>query len=143
MSCRIAPACSCIRSSLSVLALLAGLMVAPVATASEGGGEAVYVKLHPDFIVNLSGAGSGHLLLATIQVMSHDGAVIEQVRHHAPAIRHQLLLLLSDQSRDQVESVDGRKKLRADALAAVNVVMERETGSGDVEGLYFTNFVVE
>ena len=50
--------------------LLAGL-ISPPSSAAEGDttneqAEASYLKLHPDFIVNLQASGDVHFLLATI-----------------------------------------------------------------------------
>jgi len=116
---------------------------APVTSSLAAQADAAYYKLHPDFVVNLSGAGSRHFLLATVQVMTHDPVVIEQIKLHSPALRDALLMLLSGQAYDSVDTPENRKKLQQDALAALNSVMERETGSASLEGLYFTNFVIE
>jgi len=130
--------------SLAAAALLVFVATAaPVASSQAAQTDAVYFKLHPDFVVNLSGAGSPHFLLATVQVMTHGSAVVEQIKLHSPALRDALLMLLSGQAYDSVDTLENRKKLQQDALAALNSVMERETGSASLEGLYFTNFVIE
>ncbi len=110
---------------------------------SNATADASYLRLHPDFVVNLQGSGQSHFLLASIDVMSRDPDTIAAAKHHAAAIRHELVLLLSDQSYDLVKSVDGRQALQRAALSAVNDVLGRERVAGSMEGLFFSSFVVE
>jgi len=127
----------------TVLFALLSSAIPTTAAAENTQGEAAYFKLYPDFLVNLSGSSAPHFLLATVQVMTHDAAVVEQIKHHRPALRDALLMVLSGQPYDTVDTSQTRRKLQQDGLSALNSVMERETGSASLEGLYFTNYVIE
>ena len=131
----------------ALLAWLAGAVLLAGGTAAGGAEqappEASYLKLHPDFVVNLRSDGGPHFLLASIHVMSRDAAVIEHAKQHLPAIRHELLMLLSEQSYGDVARVEMREVLREQALAAVNAVLGREAPAAALEALFFNDFVLE
>ncbi|MCP5149450.1 MAG: flagellar basal body-associated FliL family protein [Chromatiales bacterium] len=131
-----------IAASLAI-ASTAGAATDKDAAQGAGPAQAEYLKLHPDFVVNVRGGGRVRYLLATVQVMSRDAGILDAAKHHLPALRHELLLLLSEQTYDQLRGVESRKALQDAALTAVNGVLEREEASKQVEGLYFTNFVLE
>lgn len=106
--------------------------------------DAMYIPLLPPFVVNYGGAGRLKYLKAemTVRVNSIEGA--QRVRHHMPAIRDQLVTLLSSQEELVIDTQEGKEQLRKDALAAVKQVIELEEGedSGVVD-IYFDNFVVQ
>ncbi len=109
--------------------------------APQAGAE--YYKLHPDLIANLQGGGRAHFLMLTVQLMSRGPDGIKYAKYHAPALRHQVLLLMGDQSHSALTTLEGKKKLQADVLAAIQKVLTEETGEAQIEGAYFTNFVIE
>ncbi len=135
---------------LLLLIVVVALAATPTRAAAasedpeEEPAEAGYLKLHPDFIVNLRSTGEPRVLLATIQVMSRDAATLAGAKHHLPALRHQVLLLLGDQSYPDIRSPDAQRELQGEALEALNGVIASEMGTGHtLEGLYFTNFIIE
>ena len=104
--------------------------------------EALYVKFHPDFIVNLR-ADRPRFLMVTIQGMSRENDGIEAAKHHMPAIRHALLMLLSEQTVETIKSVADKKRLMDEALLRIQDVMVAETGIPSIEAVFFTDFVLE
>ena len=104
--------------------------------------EALYVKFHPDFIVNLR-ADRPRFLMVTIQSMSRENDGIEAAKHHMPAIRHTLLMLLSEQTAETVKSSADKKRLMDEALVRIQEVMVAETGDPGIEAVLFTDFVLE
>ncbi len=105
--------------------------------------EPQYLKLHPAFIVNLANSRKSHYLQIEIQVMSRETEQIEAVKHHLPAIRHNLLMLFSEQSRQDVKTPEGKKKLMASALSGIKKILKEETGKDNIEAVYFTSFVIQ
>ena len=127
-----------------VVALVAAPTSAPAASEAEEPAQAGYLKLHPDFIVNLRSAGKPRILLATVQVMSRDAVTLEGASHHLPALRHQMLLLLGEQVYPDIRDAEAQRALQGVALEALNGVLASEMGSSHaLEGVYFTNFIIE
>lgn len=132
---------------MPLLAVLAGC---PAASAKEEESKAAnaavneYLELAPAFIANYGGPGPVHFLKADITLrLAKDAQAAEQVKHHMPYLRHVLLMLLSRQTEEAIGSMEGKEKLRAEALAAVQAVLQAEAGKPLVDDLLFTNFVVQ
>lgn len=124
------------------------------AAAAEGeGGEhgdaaaeklpALYINLAPEFVVNFRDKNNRpKFLKAELSVATKDPAVEEEIKHHMPAIRNSLILLLSRQIYDDLVPNEGKETLRAEALAAVQGVLESQTGKPGVDDLFFGTFVM-
>lgn len=133
-----------------LMLLLAVLCWAPLAAASSeeskpaSAGALEYMDLRPSFTTNYGGPGAIHYLKVDITLrLSKDPKASERITHNMPYIRHELVMLLMRQTDADVNSLQGKEKLRADALAAVQKVLQDETGTQPVEDLLFTNFVVQ
>jgi flagellar FliL protein len=103
--------------------------------------EALYYKLSPSLVTNVQGRVK--YIRCDIQLMTRDQAAVEDLKLHAPAIRHELLLLFSDQQGEALKEPKGKEKLRNKALAAVQGVMRELTGEEEVDDLFFTSFFVQ
>ena len=117
------------------------LMAADEEAAAD---EATYFELSPPFVVNLQDTGKRiRFLQARIQVFARSNASIEEVKTHNAPLRDALITLLSSQSRADINTSQKKKALQEKALNLVKKVLKEETGKEQVEGLYFTNFVVQ
>lgn len=110
----------------------------------EGGGPSQYVDLKPAFIVNYGGQGRLRYLKTDIALRVSGGVNgPSSIRHHMPYIRHQLVMLLSKASEEEVSSMEGRELLRQNALEAVREVLLQEEGEQHVDDLLFNSFIVQ
>ncbi len=100
-----------------------------------------YFKLSPSLIVNVQ--GKAKYIRCDVQLMTRDSDALEAIKLHAPALRHELLLLLGDQQGAELKDPKGKEKLRKAALKAVQKVMEKMTGDEAVEDLFFTSYFVQ
>jgi len=118
--------------------------------AEEEGGEAAapvaqYYNLTPAFVANFGGGKSKKLkfLKADISVRSSNASAINEVNNHDALVRHQIVMLLSRQTEQTLSTPEGQEAIRVEALSLVQAVLEKETGSGQIEDLFFTSFVVQ
>ena len=81
--------------------------------------------------------------MVSIQGMSRETDDIEDAQYHMPAIRHTLLMLLSEQTEHTIKSSADRKRLMDEALTGIQELLVHETGAPVLEGVYFTDFVVD
>jgi len=115
----------------------------------EGEGAAVeedakYFELSPPFVVNLQDTGKRiRFLQARIQILAYGNKRIETVKTHDAAVRDALITLLSAQTREDISTAKKKKALQEKALKTVQNILKEETGRQQVEGLYFTSFVVQ
>ncbi len=105
--------------------------------------EAIYISLKPSFTVNFQSGGGARFLQIDLQAMTRDEDVLKQVHLHMPVIRDALVMLFSSKTSKELSNREGKQKLQADTLAAIQEILERETGSTGVEQVYFTSFVMQ
>ncbi len=105
--------------------------------------EAIYMDIKPEFVINFADkAGHSKYLKCELSVMTKDPEIDKAVEKHMPAIRNALVLLLSRQIYEDLMPNEGKEKLRAEALAAVQAVLQAQVGKPGVEDLFFSNFVM-
>lgn len=102
-----------------------------------------YLALDPPFVVNFEDKGAMRFLQISVEVMSRDASVLDEVKQQIPAIRNSLVMLFSSQKSTVVGTVEGKEKLRAETLDHINTILKHETGKGGVNGVYFTSFVMQ
>lgn len=104
-----------------------------------------YVSLNPPFVGNFALDGGPKLRVYKADVaLRVTGAEAEkEVRKNEPLIRNQLVSLFSQQTVDGIGDVDGKEKLRQEALKQVQQVLNEETGKPVVEDLLFNNFITQ
>lgn len=110
----------------------------------EEGGPSRYIDLKPAFIVNYGGQGRLRYLKTDIALRVSGGLNgPTSIRHHMPYIRHQLVMLLSKATEEEVTSMEGRELLRQNALEAVRQILMQEEGEQNVDDLLFNSFIVQ
>jgi flagellar FliL protein len=103
-----------------------------------------YVELKPSIVVNLGSTGRVAFLKAdvSLRVASPARTAVEE---NMPAIRHELIMLLSRQDEAAVSGAETREALRLSALAAVREELAGLSGiePGQVQDLLFTSFMTQ
>lgn len=113
----------------------------------------IYHGIEPTLLVNFDRPTGPKYLQIAVQVMTRHEAVIAKLEEYMPAIRNDLIFLLSAQDPSELRSQEGKTMLRARVLEAVQAIVgevsvEDEDHEGDalhfgVEDVYFTNFVMQ
>jgi flagellar FliL protein len=106
---------------------------------------ALYAPLDPPFVVSFADQGGDtRFVQLTLQAMTRNEKMIDAIKTHAPAIRNAFLFVISGHKVADLETLQGKEKLRAEMLAAANEIMEKNTGKADaIEELYFTSLVIQ
>lgn len=105
--------------------------------------EAIYFSLDPPFVVNFTGKSRARFLQVSIQGLTRENKVKENVTKHFPQIRNNLVLLLSSKTYDELSTQEGKVALRKQVLSEIQKVLENETGHEGVEDVFFTSFVMQ
>ena len=104
----------------------------------------IYYKFDPAFVVNFGTEGNTRYLQITVETMSRDAAVVEEIKTNEPAIRNDLVLLFSGQQYESLVTPEGKDKLRQATLETIRKTVSSEGAKGElVEGVYFTSFVIQ
>ena len=106
---------------------------------------ALYAPLDPPFVVSFAEkGGETRFVQLTLQAMARNEKSIDAIKTHAPAIRNAFLFVISAHKVEDLETLEGKEKLRAEMLKSANEVMEKNTGKADaIEELYFTSLVIQ
>ena len=112
--------------------------------AQGGGGEPAKQppgKIHElsGFVVNLARSGRTRYLKTTIQLELADKKAVKTAKERKPQIRDALIILLSNQSVEGLQSMQGKYELKRQIVARLNNLM----GKGTVRNVYFTEFVIQ
>ena len=103
--------------------------------------EIAYYALEPAVITNVQ--GKYRYVKAEVQLMTERPDKLTDIEANAPALRHALLMLLTDQDGEVLRTPSGKEALRKQALEAVRKTLKELTGKKLVEELYFTAFFVQ
>ncbi|MBI3014040.1 MAG: flagellar basal body-associated FliL family protein [Candidatus Tectomicrobia bacterium] len=91
------------------------------------------------FIVNLAGDNGRRFLKITMDLELGEVKLKEELDRRLPQVRDTILVLLSSKTYEDIESVQGKFKLREEITGRVNSYLQ----SGKVKKIYFTEFVVQ
>lgn len=117
--------------------------VSALAQQDEGANDTLYLKIRPDMLVNLTGGDNTPVLMLSATVRGQDAEGIAAAGHHMSAIRHHLLMLLSEKSAADWTTRHGKDATRKAMLAAVRSILEGETGKPGVKDVLLTDIIVE
>jgi flagellar FliL protein len=103
-----------------------------------------YLELKPGFVVNFGATGRVGFLKVdmSLKIASAAKAPVEE---HTPAIRHELIMLLSRQDEAALGAGEARETLRLAALQTVRTLLVEAAGieAEDVQDLLFTAFMTQ
>ncbi len=99
-----------------------------------------YIELKPDITVNL--LGKRHYLRTSIQLLA-EGDNIEIVQANLPALRHTIILELSNIEHEKLLNIKKREKVRKALVKKLQGTIEEMAGNGEIKDLYFTSFMVQ
>lgn len=103
-----------------------------------------YVSLGDAMVLNLSN-NSKRLTFLQIKadLLLEDADSEALITTHLPAIRHELIVLLSEQSAMDMKSPTKREEVRKIATAQIKEMMVDLTGNEDISDLLFSSFLVQ
>jgi flagellar basal body-associated protein FliL len=112
-----------------IIALAGSVFIAPLVLANDGGEtfkEGVnYIAIKPPLVVNYGGPGRVKYIKAELSLRTEDAHSAGEVSHHMPLIRDTLIMLISSVTDEQMASGEGKEKMRVEALAKINEVLEK------------------
>ncbi len=125
-----------------LLFILSFTLISPL-YAEEAEDNTKYYELSPPFVVNLqTDERRMRFLQVRIQVLGSPEA-IEAVQLHNAPLRDIIITLLSEQTRESVNTPKKKKALQNQVQTESERVLKKLTGKKQIQGLYFTNFVIQ
>lgn len=113
------------------------------AKSAPGSIKSTYMRLEPPIIANY-GAEQGRLRFVKVDITLRVELGGEtSVVHHMPALRHELVMLITRQTNESIGTTEGKELMRQEALEAVRNVLIAEEGDQKIADLLFNSFVVQ
>lgn len=120
----------------------------------------LYLPLRPEFVVNFEDTSIVSYMQIEMELMAREQSALDAVSQHMPVIRNNILILLSTQKYEEINSMPGKEKLREEVLATIQQVINEEfksqgaeTKEGEqaaeaveppkVEAVYFTSLIMQ
>lgn len=129
------------RKLLAILATALFLFstTAQASGGGGGGGPSPYAKLET-LTVNLKGLTQYLQVNMVLKVAKPE--IAESIKGWNPVIRHELILLLSSQTGEELATLAGKQKVMGLIKAAVNKVLKLDAKDG-VTDVLFESFVIQ
>lgn len=106
-------------------------------------GDPNYIDLKPAFTVNLAPEDPVGFLQISMQVLTFNDDVAEELEKHKPLIRNNLVVLFGKQSSAELRAPEGKERLQKSALDTVQTVINQHGSGGEVDNVFFTSFVMQ
>jgi flagellar FliL protein len=108
---------------------------------AQGKGAPAVGSITPieDIVVNPAGSSGTRYLCTTVALESTKPLVADEITTREPQIRDTLIEILSRRSVEELSALSTRDELRAEIKTAVNEMLT----SGEVVGVYLSNFVLQ
>lgn len=129
--------------------LLGSTAEEPAVAAEPVRKEAIYSKVRtlggkPSFVATLKSAdGKRHFLRTFVEAKSRDQDVVDALTLHMPLVVSRLNHLFSSQSFDELQSIEGKEKLRQASTQLVQEFLQEKIGKPGIEKILFTDFVMQ
>jgi flagellar FliL protein len=107
------------------------------------GGNPIYVSMLPHFIVNLATEKPNRFLQLKAQVLVADKDTETALKLHMPAVRHEMIMMLSQLRPEDINSVEQKEQLIEKSLEVVRNTLEKYEAAANVEGFFVTNLVLQ
>lgn len=105
--------------------------------------EKFYYDISKPLIVDFPRGSSIRLIQVSLSFLVEGESALEALKKHDPMIRNNLLMLISAQAADSLNSREGKDNLRTDILNEVGSVLKQMTGENHVKEVFFTAFVMQ
>ena len=105
--------------------------------------DASYIDLKPPFTVNLAPDDPVAFLQVSMQVLTFNDDVAEELEKHKPLIRNNLVVLFGKQISAELRAPEGKERLQKSALDTVQSVINQHGSGGEVDNVFFTSFVMQ
>lgn len=102
--------------------------------------DAIYTSLNPAFVITYKTPGGMRYLQTELQVMSYDLDVIDEIDTNRPALRNNIIMFLSDQKLETLESSEGREVVRN---MIKDIVQKSLRTVLPVQEVYYNTFVIQ
>lgn len=104
---------------------------------------AIYVGVPEAITSNIPGKSKNRTVQIKMSFMVRGDEAKDNVKTHMPQLKNDVLMLVSQQSADELKTPEGRIKLQEKALETVQTTLKGLVGEPTVEKVLFISFVMQ
>lgn len=105
-------------------------------------GDPIYYELKP-FTVNLDPDDPVGFLQVQVQVLTYVDQVAADLEKHTPLIRNNMTVLFGRQKSAELRSPEGKQVLQKKIHDLIQEAVNKYGSGGEVDNVFFTNFVMQ
>ena len=113
------------------------------AEPEEEKGDPSYISIKPAFTVNLEPDDPVNFLQISLQVLTFNDDVADDLEKHNPLVRNNLVALFGRQKSETLRTPEGKLQLQQDVLDTIQSVINEYGSGGEVSNVFFTSFVMQ
>lgn len=113
------------------------------AIAQSGSSATPYFEINSPFIVNLISEKDVVYLQVHAQFLLAQPELKSHLSTHMPAIKHTIMMVLSEQTVENLKSMQGKQLLREKTVQAVRTLLKKQIGEPVVKDILFTSFIIQ
>jgi flagellar protein FliL len=113
------------------------------ATHSQPVAALTYVAMDPAFTMSFQDSSVAQYLQFAINVAVEDKHIEEAIKTNDPAIRNGVVMLLSSQKAGELQTREGKERLRMQIRDEIRSTLKGLTGQAGVADVFFTSFVMQ
>lgn len=106
-------------------------------------GDAIYIGMPRPFVFNVPGDERDRLVQIKVQLMVRGTDNEDRAKRHIPLIEGTLLQVFSSMTAEELQTAEGKDKIRELGLERLQQVLREVTGQSIVEEVLFTGFVLQ
>lgn len=106
-------------------------------------GEAIYLALKPEFIINYNTGARQRFLQTEITVLARDQLAVDAITQHMPLIRNNIIEMLSQKNYDELRTDEGRQQLAEDLSITIQDTLLEIIGRPGIERILYRSFVMQ
>ena len=105
--------------------------------------SSAYISLGEPLVLNLSGKNRLTFLQISADVLISDAGEELEMKKHVPAMRHSLIMKLSEQKASDIKSPGKREEIRQELAVEVKQVIADLSGTEIVSDVLFSSILVQ
>lgn len=112
------------------------------ASVEEVKAPASYLEIKPPFLVTFNVEGRQRYMQISLSASARDASVFNNIELHMPLIRSKLISTYAGMDFNLIKTEAGKVGLQEKTVEVINSVLNSEA-EGQIENIYFTNFVLQ
>ncbi|MDO9104281.1 MAG: flagellar basal body-associated FliL family protein [Methylovulum sp.] len=124
--------------------LMKGQMAQPEEASHEKHENvSLYYDMSKAFVVDFPKGGPIELVQLAVTFVVEDQGTADALKKNEPMLRNNLLMIISSQSPDKLNTTEGKEALRKAMLDDVAATLKKLSVHGEVKEVLFTSFIMQ